>query len=269
MSYSISLNNFKKVAAVATFIATTACLVPEAAQAQRFQGNRNPNTFGVDFELDTAITDKDGDSTNMSGEFPKAIRNFSVFNVNLKNDPNFNDDPTLLGTERKSLVLKVEPVQDRTIFWSEDFTSVGGSIYQYYFGVVPAIPETLDKRDTSCVDFDPDNDPDFCKFEGVESVSWLVPSQFTYSVGNKNFSIDLGDGSSLLANSLTGLENIFNTAATNGIETIIFPGGNIGVNIGVNNPVEFKTKVPDPGTLTGLLAFGFLGVMSLIKRKIQ
>ena len=276
MSYSISFNNFKKVAAVATFLATAACLVPDSAQALLYRINRNPNDFGVGFELDTAIKDTDGDSTNMSGKFPKAIRNFSVFNENLKNDRNFNDDPTLIGTERNYLFLKVEPFQQsQTIFESSDimdyFPEVGGSIYRYYFKVVPAISNTLDQREQDCVDIDLDNPPSFCEFQGIDSLSWLVPSKFTYALGDKTFDIDLGDGSSLLANSLNGLEEIVKKAAANGIEEIVFPG----IIPTTNNLIKFKTqvsdqtKVPEPGASTGVLAFGFLGVIALIKRKIQ
>ena len=75
MSYSISFNNFKKVAAVATFLTTMVCLVPESAQAVRlrFSGAPNDDKSTLVFILDTSILDAANDPN--IGSFPGAIQN--------------------------------------------------------------------------------------------------------------------------------------------------------------------------------------------------
>ncbi|HAX76959.1 MAG TPA: hypothetical protein DCY88_14255 [Cyanobacteria bacterium UBA11372] len=75
MTYSINLNNFKKVAAVATFLTTMVCLVPESAQAVRlrFSGAPNDDKSTLVFILDTSILDAANDPN--IGSFPGAIQN--------------------------------------------------------------------------------------------------------------------------------------------------------------------------------------------------
>jgi hypothetical protein len=77
MSYSIGLNNLKKVAAVATVFTIATCLVPESAQAVRLQFSGSPNTGEtfLDFNLDTSILDS-ANEPNI-GSFQGAIQNAS------------------------------------------------------------------------------------------------------------------------------------------------------------------------------------------------
>jgi hypothetical protein len=78
MDYSMSLNNFKKVAAVATFLSTLACLTPDSAEAitlLRFSGS-SFNGSQISFNINTSV------SKSILGYFPNAIEEFK-FNFNI------------------------------------------------------------------------------------------------------------------------------------------------------------------------------------------
>jgi len=82
MGYSISLNNFKTVAVVATVLTTISCLVPEYAQALslRFSGSPNASETSLKFTLDTSVP---GDS---SGLFLGAIQEATYTCIESRSD---------------------------------------------------------------------------------------------------------------------------------------------------------------------------------------
>lgn len=71
---------FKKAVGAATLVATLACLMPDAAQAQRVRfAGRSMNQSQIDFDLDTTVDETDpGLGNDELGYFLEAIQNFSI-----------------------------------------------------------------------------------------------------------------------------------------------------------------------------------------------
>jgi len=237
MTYSINLNNFKRVAAVATFLSTVACLAPESAEAitlVRFSGSSSNNSR-ISFDIDTSVSDSDPSSS--LGKFPKAIRDFNFSQTG--EIPNDSDDRisaefkfgNLTASQEDSFVkyevaFDPDPNNVQVYEFEEFYQSLGLSpVTVEDFRLIIRIPANTDNLINSLsTEF-----PQFTELEVTLSDESLLD-------------ITLQGGSKCLDDA-----DIITSCVTETINT---------------------QAVPEPSEITGLLGVGAIGAVLLLKRSI-
>jgi hypothetical protein len=242
MTYSISLNSFKKVAAVATFLATAACLVPESAQARpAMRGSGFGNCDVVSFLLDIS---EQSNKTSVPGAILEAsfaydidgggecnekgqvifdfnsgdIDNFSpITDIDLQQSPLNNNEGFKNGVKFQSswLSRKIKSDLEKPAFIKLDF-------------FVPYKINSLS---------------DLNKYTDAE----LNKIVLTYSVYGFN---------TIPARKAPGCQTDDEGFMCKGFVSLETPGAK-GVSL---------TEIPEPGTTSSMLGLGALGAVLLVKR---
>ena len=239
MTYSINLNNFKKVAAVATFLTTAACLVPEAAGATslgqpltlRFSGDSSNNSR-ISFNINTSVPDSNSDSS--LGYFPNSIQDFKfIYSGSIPDD---SDGRTSAEFKFGNLTASRE---GSFVKYEVTFDPSPNNVNIYEFN---EFSEVFNQTPFPLEDFRlllriPSNNEDF-----INSLTTEVPKFTEVIVGDKN------DLNRYLELTFQG-----GSECLDEVQKIRSCG------------VETKT-IPEPSEVAGLLGAGAIGAVSLLKR---
>jgi hypothetical protein len=245
-------NNLKTFFFSTTALALISMITPEIAQAARYQSSIMPtDRYLADYLIATGR--KDSDPNPNKGRFVEAIQQFKIF------DQFPEPDIIVPRSPRRFLTLETMPVSNCDIFTNSNFSNISGPIYEYRFFVT----------NFQNIPLDPNFKP--FPYDNAGFVKWCVPSNFTYTVAEKSFSIAFGNGNSAdltqnLVNSLKGLQTIFQRAQEAGLPSVEFPSDIDGTPTVVTIQT---TPIPEPNTSASLIVLGLAGSLILYKRKIS
>jgi len=232
MQCSRSLKKFKKVIAVATFLATIPCLVPESAEAilLRYSGSPNGGASSLEFTLDTSVSPETTSDSNVV-LFPEAIQDAEYMCTGeILVNPCTNEEREisfLPGTLRAS---RITTETDLNGGYPSSNSFIGGVKYE----------ATLNSQSSS----------DFIE------VGILVIQSSSFD----------------LLNSLSALGNLFpndDGSVSVSYVGIGFPSSNEVSFIGAGRNFEVVPEfevVPDPDATSSLLGVGAIGAVLVLKR---
>jgi len=229
MDYSMSLNNFKKVAAVATFLSTLACLTPDSAEAitlLRFSGS-SFNGSQISFNINTSV------SKSILGYFPNAIEDFK-FNFNIgegvKAEFKFGN---LTASLENGCDNKYGFAENECVKYEVAFDTNPNNVQLYEFNQEP---NNLPPEDFRLFLHIPTTNEDF-----INSLSTELPQPIVVEVGSRDEP-----------------ELFIQITSQNG--TCLDAGDPVG-------PCTIDTEeVPEPSETVGLLGAGAIGTLLLLKR---
>jgi hypothetical protein len=237
MTYSISLNNFKKIAAVATFLATAACLVPAPAKAimlAQISGGSINGSF-MSFEIDNSVLSSE--SAISAGYFPKAIKNFKFGSI--EGEGNSKCPSYFKGISGFDIFESQPNILSNCVGFKEGNLQKEGSSYQ--------------------VTFDTTNDDNFLfskgKFFTKEN---FKNSQFMVTIDSLN-----------TTEPIITVQNFPEIPNSSKSYTYTFiNGGSECSDKDSAEPVKYCSikTVPDPSATTSLLGVGAIGTLSLVRR---